>query len=499
VGIVKRQSLLNLISGYIGVFFAAINGLILFPWAFPESPEEMGLVRWVISASLLLGAISHLGWPQTIVTYFPRVNPSIHSRIINKGLLASGICLFTLLLVALIIGDPLIDFFMKDHFGSSFWFIFPFAGTYVIFEMYSSQLIHNQNVVLPYWLKDTGRKLLLTILLIAYGLDIISNLEIFLNLLMLGYAFYALLIFTVAKKIKYLSLDQTIVWPKKEMFNYSIVMLMTVGAQMCLGQLDILMIGSFLGLKEVAQYSIAFSFGIVVAMPMKAMNASLRPIISKNVAEENWENLRNIGMRSLNAQWIISSLLFLVVLSVSPWIFNLLPESYQGGQSVLFWVAAAQLVNVSTGPSGLVLVASKKYRWELYANLILILFALIAGALYIPSGGLKGAAQIFFGAVVLYNIVKLVALYWLTGDFWLGMKFFKSFFWFAFPTVLHFLFWDLFFTIDLNHAILILKAPLYSFIEIFLILTWTLVGLYILNLSPDLKKSINRILNIKRK
>jgi hypothetical protein len=101
--------------------------------------------------------------------------------------------------------------------------------------------------------------------------------------------------------------------------------------------------------------------------------------------------------------------------------------------------------------------------------------------------------------VVLYNIVKLVALYWLTGDFWLGMKFFKSFFWFAFPTVLHFLFWDLFFTIDLNHAILILKAPLYSFIEIFLILTWTLVGLYILNLSPDLKKSINRILNIKRK
>ena len=96
--------------------------------------------------------------------------------------------------------------------------------------------------------------------MIAYGLDIISNLEIFLNLLMLGYAFYALLIFAVAKKIKYLSLDQTILWPKKEMFSYSIVMLMTVGAQMCFGQLDILMIGSFLGLKEVAQYSISFSF-----------------------------------------------------------------------------------------------------------------------------------------------------------------------------------------------------------------------------------------------
>ena len=497
MGIVKRQSFLNLISGYIGVFFAAINGLILFPWAFPESPEEMGLIRWVISASLLLGAISHLGWPQTIVTYFPRVNPLMHSKIIHKGLLASGICLLTLLFVAFVIGDPLINFLMKGHFDSSFWFIFPLAGTYVIFEMYSSQLIHNQDVVLPYWLKDTGRKLLLTILLIAFGLDIVSNLEIFLILLMLGYAFYALLIFTVAKKIKYSSINLTSVWPKKEMFSYSIVMLMTVGAQMCFGQLDILMIGSFLGLKEVAQYSIAFSFGIVVAMPMKAMNASLRPIISKNVAEENWKDLRHIGMRSLNAQWIISSFLFLVVLSLSPWIFNLLPESYQGGQSALFWVAAAQLVNVSTGPSGLVLVASKKFRWELYANLVLILFAITAGAYYIPSGGLKGAAQIFFGAVVLYNLVKFLALYRLTGDFWLGMNFFKSFAWFALPAVLHFLFWDLFFVLD--YKILIFDKLLYSLVEILLILIWTLIGVYILNLSQDLKKLINRILNWTRK
>jgi len=314
---------------------------------------------------------------------------------------------------------------------------------------------------------------------------------------MLGYAFYALLIFTVAKKIKYSSINLTSVWPKKEMFSYSIVMLMTVGAQMCFGQLDILMIGSFLGLKEVAQYSIAFSFGIVVAMPMKAMNASLRPIISKNVAEENWKDLRHIGMRSLNAQWIISSFLFLVVLSLSPWIFNLLPESYQGGQSALFWVAAAQLVNVSTGPSGLVLVASKKFRWELYANLVLILFAIIAGAYYIPSGGLKGAAQIFFGAVVLYNLVKFLALYRLTGDFWLGMNFFKSFAWFALPAVLHFLFWDLFFVLD--YKILIFDKLLYSLVEILLILIWTLIGVYILNLSQDLKKLINRILNWTRK
>ena len=500
MGIVKRQSIWNLASGYLGVFFGAMNGLILFPWAFPENPEEMGLVRWVISASLLLGAVCHLGWPQTIVTYFPRVNSALHARIINTGLLASSICLLILFLVALSLGDSLIIFFMKDYFDPSFWLVFPFAAVYVVFELYSSQLIHDQQVILPYWLKDTGRKLLLTILLMAFGLGVISSLDIFLYLLMLGYGCYALFIFVNAKKIKISIPEASMAWPKSEMFGYSLVMLLTVSAQMSFGQLDILMIGSFLGLAEVAQYSIAFSFGIVVAMPMKAMNASLRPIISKYVAQENWVELRHIGLRSLSTQWVVSSFLFLIILSVSPWVFNILPAVYQGGEPALFWVAAAQLVNVSTGPSGLVLVASKKFKWELYANLVLILFALTAGTFYIPNKGLEGAAQIFFTAIVLYNLVKLIALYNLTGDFWLGIKFFKSFIWLVTGVFFHFMFWDLLFFINIDYLFTnSVDGLFYSIIEILVFLIWTLFGVYILNLSPDLKFSINRILNWNKK
>tara|TARA_B100000767_G_C19743337_1_gene527260 strand:- start:540 stop:2042 length:1503 start_codon:yes stop_codon:yes gene_type:complete len=500
MGIVKRQSIWNLTSGYLGVFFGAMNGLILFPWAFPQNPEEMGLVRWVISASLLLGALSHLGWPQTIVTYFPRVNSALHRRIVNTGLFASSVCLLILFLVAILLGDSLIVFFMKDYFDPSFWLVFPFAATYIVFELYSSQLIHYQKVIVPYWLKDTGRKLLLTILLVTFGLGIISSLDTFLYLLLLGYGCYALYIFISAKKIKLSILEANMIWPKSEMFRYSLVMLLTVSAQMSFGQLDILMIGSFLGLSAVAQYSIAFSFGIVVAMPMKAMNASLRPIISKYVAEENWVELRHIGMRSLSTQWVVSSFLFLVILSVSPWIFNILPAGYQGGQSALFWVAAAQLVNVSTGPSGLVLVASKNFRWELYANIVLILFALTAGAIYIPTKGVEGAAQIFFTAIVLYNLVKLVALYRLTGDLWLGIKFLKSLIWLVLGVFFHFMFWDFLFFVNIDHLFTnSFNGVFYSIFEILVFLIWTLFGLYILNLSPDLKSSINRILNRNKK
>jgi len=100
----------------------------------------------------------------------------------------------------------------------------------------------------------------------------------------------------------------------------------------------------------------------------------------------------------------------------------------------------------------------------------------------------------------LYNLVKLIALYRLTGDFWLGIKFFKSFIWLVTGVLFHFMFWDLLFFLSIDHLFTnSIDAFLYSIIEILVFLIWTLFGVYILNLSPDLKSSLNRILNWNKK
>lgn len=88
MGIVQRQSAWNLLSGYLGVLLGALNALVLFPMAFPN-PENMGGVRWLISASLLLGAVAHIGWPQTLVTFLPKMSPLQRSKAFRFGLLLS--------------------------------------------------------------------------------------------------------------------------------------------------------------------------------------------------------------------------------------------------------------------------------------------------------------------------------------------------------------------------------------------------------------------------
>jgi O-antigen/teichoic acid export membrane protein len=499
MGIVQRQSAWNLVSGYLGVLLGALNALILFPLAFPN-PENMGGVRWLISASLLLGAVAHLGWPQTMVTFLPKIPRGLHAKVLRYGLLLSA---FVLAVLALGIYHPVGKTWLVQLSGGverdELAFLLPMAVAYVGFELFAALLIHAQQVILPYWLKDAGRKGWLTLLLLVRISGFLREQTPFLLALLLGYVLQALWIWHRSQQLPSpAESSEQATWPRKAMLNYSGIMLLTVAAQMAFGQLDILMVGAWLGLTAVAHYSIAFNFGIVVSMPMKAMNASLRPIIAKLVAAESWDEVRQLGERSLQSQWLASGWIFLVALSVSPWAFTLLPANYQGGLDAVLWIAAAQVVNVSTGPSGLVLVASKSFRWELYANAALIVFALVLGFVYIPEHGVTGAAQVIFLSMVLYNAVKLWALHRLTGHVWLGVGFIKACLWLMGGIGLHALVWAWIdgpsrdqFGIPLPRTRIetlpIGNQVLYPVLEVGLHSLWAWLGLRFLGLAPDLR------------
>ncbi|MFM1884790.1 MAG: hypothetical protein RL168_974, partial [Bacteroidota bacterium] len=472
---------------------------VLFPIAFPN-PENMGGVRWLISASLLLGAVAHLGWPQTMVTFLPKIPRGLHLRVLRFGILLSAL---VLALLAVGIYHPVGKTWLVQLSGGverdELAFLLPMAVAYVGFELFAALLIHAQQVILPYWLKDAGRKGWLTLLLVVRISGFLREQSPFLLALLLGYVLQALWIWYRSHQLpasEESPAQET--WPRRAMLNYSGIMLLTVAAQMTFGQLDILMVGAWLGLTAVAHYSIAFNFGIVVSMPMKAMNASLRPIIAKLVAAESWDEVRQLGERSLQSQWLASGWIFLVALAVSPWAFTVLPDNYQGGLDAVLWIAAAQVINVSTGPSGLVLVASKSFRWELYANGALIVFALLLGQWWIPSHGVTGAAQVIFVAMLIYNAVKLLALHRLTGHVWLGAGFIKSLLWLLGALLLHAAFWiwvegpstDSFGIpvpqTDLS-ALPLGNQVLYPLVEICLHSLWAWMGMRYLGLAPDLR------------
>jgi len=83
-----------------------------------------------------------------------------------------------------------------------------------------------------------------------------------------------------------------------------------------------------------------------------------------------------------------------------------LPASYRGVSALALWVAAAQLVHVATGVSGLVLLASPLYRWDFWANTLLIGLLVLLGWWALPRYGTIAMGWALVASAVAYNLFK---------------------------------------------------------------------------------------------
>ncbi len=488
MGIVAKQSGWIMLSGYVGTLLGALNAFLLFPMTFPDDPGFMGVVRWMISTAMIVGAFAHWGWPQAMVTWLPKIPQGSHRYLLRVGRNLLSLTLLVLLLLGYWLGDDALSQLAIGHWPDAMvavmWLL---VAAYVFFELYASQLIHRQEVILPYVLKDSGRKLSISILLLLTMFGVLDFQQMIAGIVI---SFLLQAIWVGHRALKTLPPASQETVAVKPIVTYALTMVLTSVASMMFGQLDILMIGAWLGMVAVAHYAIAFNFGIVVAIPMKAMNASLRPIIAKLVAEESWEELKSLGLRSLASQWMLSSFIFLMVLTIAPWMFAWLPPAYQGGESAVLWVSAAQLIHVITGPSGLVLVTSKLYRWGLFANGLMLAVAFGLGYYWIPDHGVVGASQVFFVAVLSYNALKLVALYRLSGHVWMDARFLLAFAW----TLLGLAAWLAWGQAQvLPDQLWTLSTWMTMGLHWLLGLLWFAIALYGFKLAPDVNAMIRRI------
>jgi protein-S-isoprenylcysteine O-methyltransferase Ste14 len=69
MGIVRKQSIQNSIYFYIGLMFGAVSTIILYPNAFNEHPEHLGLLQIIVAYSIVISTFSFLGI--TIIIFFP--------------------------------------------------------------------------------------------------------------------------------------------------------------------------------------------------------------------------------------------------------------------------------------------------------------------------------------------------------------------------------------------------------------------------------------------
>ena len=108
MGVIVRQSIATTIIAYIGVIIGYVNLLYLYPRFL--TPDQVGLMRTVQDAAILMAQFAQFGLAQSIIRYFPRFTGHLQDgkNFINLILLAGMVAFGFFLVIFFAFEQPIL-------------------------------------------------------------------------------------------------------------------------------------------------------------------------------------------------------------------------------------------------------------------------------------------------------------------------------------------------------------------------------------------------------
>lgn len=443
MGIVFRQSLSNTIITYIGFGVGAIN--ILFLYTRFLSAEYFGLVGVILSTSAILMPLLAFGVPNTLVKYYSSFKDSNHT----DGLLALMLVLPLGVIVplgvfSLVANEAIAAFLARKNaiVADYVWHIFFIGLAMAYFEVFYAWSKVQMKTVYGNFMKEVFARLGVTFLLFAVFLDYIS-VPVFLHSLVVLYALRMLLMLGYAFRLRPPRIRAP--WPhnRSEILQYSFLIIFGGSASVLLLELDRFMINQFEALENVAYYSVAVFIATVIAVPFRSMHQVTYPLTAGIMNRQDHDALKMLYRRSSLTLFLVSGLIFILILVNLDDLYNLLPEAYRGGFSVVFLIGLVRVYDAALGINSSILYNSEYYKAVLVMGFFLALMIILFNLWLIPLMGINGAALASLLAIGIYDSVKLYYVWQKFGihpftreTVWAGLLLLALgmlFFYFSFP------------------------------------------------------------------
>tara|TARA_Y100000813_G_scaffold177612_1_gene144217 strand:- start:1381 stop:2850 length:1470 start_codon:yes stop_codon:yes gene_type:complete len=407
MGIIRTQSIKNSINFYLGILLGAVNTILVFPFVFEANPEYWGLLQLLVSYSIVISSFSHLGGPSVLLRYFPKINDK--GKLISFSLILS----FTGFLLFFIVFSVFKDYFLLKMklnllFSDNFNFIAVLVFCIIFFNFFNSLSKSFLDSTTPVFLNEVALRFYILVLLLCYHFKFFDF--SYLLFYYVGGYFIQLLIILFLQ-LKHHRITFSFKWDIneiKDQIKYGIYVILGGGAIALVTRLDMIMIEYFMDLKHVAYYALAFFIASVIKTSSRSIAAISSPLIAKAFEQNNISQIKNIYQKSSINLLIIGGFLFLGIWLNVDEILCILPEKFQQGKQVIFYIGLAQIFNLMTGVNGLIIINSDFYKLDLYLNILLVILTLFINVLLIPVYGIEGAAMATATSIFIYNFLKLL-------------------------------------------------------------------------------------------
>jgi O-antigen/teichoic acid export membrane protein len=414
MGIVRNQASRVAIISFLGVFIGALNSLFFFPYIL--GADRHGLVILILSIATVFSQFAHFGVPNTII----RFSPFLRGRKKFLYRLALQIPLISVVFFSLLFflfGDWFFESYIDNNtlFNQYKYSLSPLVISLVFFEVMLSISRSELKTVFPSILRELFLRIMTLFCLCTFYCGWLDFPTFIISWLFIYFVNVVILTFYLVKSSNFkfefgfpLFPDKLIA---KKMQLYGLVTLLTSSATILVNRIDIIMLGYFLELENIAFYSVAFFMATLIHIPARSILQIVKPIIAKSWVEQDFKEISSLYKKSALIQMFFGIFLFIGIwMSLEDFLIYV-PEKYRGIEWVFFYLGVAKLIDVSLGVNGAILATSEKYLFDLYTNIFLMIITVTTNIIFIPFYGITGAAIATTISIFIHNVIKLIAVY----------------------------------------------------------------------------------------
>lgn len=416
MGEIRKQTLQSSFLSYIGFLVGAIN-TYFFTREGMFTPEQYGLTQVIISMSQIIAPLASLGMTAFMNRFFPYYADHLDHR---KNDLLTIVMLFSALGALLIFSGCIVfEPFVVKKFGSRsplvvtyyYWTLF-FSFFYLWFLVFESFLGTLKKTVLPGFMRETGYRLCVLVLIGLYAFGVI-DFSLFVKLFCCIYLLIVLIMVSYLIWIRRLYVPTTFSKVtkriRKNVWQYVLYVYTSITISGIARQIDTLSLAGVKSLNDTGIYSLNQFIAAIIQVPYRGLQAIAGPLIAEHWKNKNYPELRRIYERSsINLLLIACFLFFNIWLNYDDGLrFLHIDKKFAAGKMVFLILGLCNIYELGTGINSAMLTTSPAWRFEFYSGLLLLLISIPLNIYMARWRGMEGVALASLSTLTLYNSIRM--------------------------------------------------------------------------------------------
>jgi O-antigen/teichoic acid export membrane protein len=413
---IKKQSIISTIYIYLGVAIAFVSTGILMPRFLSE--EQNGIIKLLVSYSLLFAQIASLGFQTATVRFFPyfKDKEKGHNGFFPLLSLVGVLGFILFLIIYYSIKGPILEYESgkNSSFANYFFLILPLTFFFLyfnLFDIYARVLLKS---TIGSFLKELLQRLLILLAIVLYILNILSFWQFTISYVaILSLPTVVLFFYLLYKGEIFIQPDFRLL---REGYAKPIASLSLYGvfigfSTIAISQIDSILINFFKDTAHTGIYAITFYYGTLVILPSRAIFRIAPSFIAEAFKQNDMDRVNIIQFKSCLNQLLVGTGIFLLLWLNIDNVFKILPPEYLAGKYVILFIGLANLISMAGGLSSQIITNSNYYRYNGLFVVIYLVLTVLLNILLIPVLGIKGAAISAMISMLVFNILKFVFIY----------------------------------------------------------------------------------------